>query len=77
MVEPGSGPGWSDFRESTVRKNAISLSPQELAITPSLYLEIVFREKKVSIILFCHKNLLAVNKMTQGGKGKLFFKEKI
>jgi len=53
------------------------LSPQELAITPSLYLEIVFREKKGSIILFCHKNLLAVNKMTQGGKGKLFFKEKI
>lgn len=48
-----------------MRKNAISLSPQELAITPSLYLEIVSREKKVSIVLFCHKNLLALNKMSQ------------
>lgn len=46
---------------------SISLSPQELAITPSLYLEIVSREKKVSIVLFCHKNLLALNKMSQGG----------
>lgn len=56
--------------------NAIPLSRQELPITPSLYSEMIFKEKKLSITLLCRRNLLPGNKMAQGGEGKLFFTEK-